>query len=277
MAIDRREMLKRTSLATLGMTGFGIGYCGCRTAPMTGRRQLMLVPEGKEITLGATAFEETVGSQPLSTNQHASEMLNRVGNRIAAVSGRSDYDWEFKLLASGEQNAFCLPGGKVAFYEGILPVCEDEAGLAVVMSHEVAHALARHGGERMSQNMGVEGAKMMVDRIAKSRLPDHSDKILQAYGVASKYGVLLPYSRRQESEADHIGIMLMSEAGYDPTVAPAFWQRFGNLKSGEKQPEFLSTHPADARRAEDLMALMDKASQIYSGAKNKFGRGEKLI
>jgi predicted Zn-dependent protease len=277
MDMDRREMLKRTSLATLGMTGLGIANCGCRTAPMTGRRQLMLVPEGKEITLGATAFEETVGSQPLSTNQHASEMLNRVGNRIAAVSGRSDYKWEFKLLASAEQNAFCLPGGKVAFYEGILPVCEDEAGLAVVMSHEVAHALARHGGERMSQNMGVEGAKMMVDRIAKSRLPDHSGKILQAYGVASKYGVLLPYSRRQESEADHIGIMLMSEAGYDPTVAPAFWQRFGNLKSGEKQPEFLSTHPADARRAQDLMALMDKASQIYSTAKTKYGSGERLI
>lgn len=276
MDMNRRQMIKRTGWAALGFTGLGIGFCGCRSAPLTGRKQLMLVPEGQEITLGATAFQETIGSEPLSQNQPASEMLTRVGKRIAAVSGRSDYEWEFKLLASPEQNAFCLPGGKVAFYEGILPVCQDEAGLAVVMSHEVAHALARHGGERMSQNMGVDGAKMVIERVAQSRLPDYSDRILQAYGAASKYGVLLPYSRKQESEADHIGLMLMAEAGYDPKVAPAFWQRFGSLKEGEQQSEFLSTHPTDARRAEDLMALMNQANSIYSKATTQYGNGERI-
>jgi predicted Zn-dependent protease len=244
---------------------------------VTGRRQLLVVPEGQEITLGAQAFQETITQEPASQNTRLSEMVNRVGQRIAAVAGRNDYQWDFRLISSEQRNAFCLPGGKVAIYEGIMPVCEDEAGLAVVMSHEIAHALARHGGERMSQNMVVDGAKVFAEKIVGNYAPSKKEILMQAYGVGTKYGVLLPYSRKQESEADHIGLTLMSKAGYDPNVAPSFWTRFGNMKeAGGQTPEFMSTHPSDARRADDLLKLMDEANSIYSISATKFGRGEQV-
>ena len=238
----------------------------------------MLMPEGQEISLGQQAYQETISTETVSQNSRLNQMVNRVGQRIAQVADRNDYQWEFRLIAAATQNAFCLPGGKVAIYEGILPVCQDEAGLAVVMAHEVAHALARHGGERMSQNMAVDGAKKIVEKIAGAYVPDRQDLLMQAYGVGSKYGVLLPYSRHQESEADHIGVVLMAKAGYDPTVAPSFWTRFGNMKGADGQtPEFMSTHPADTRRAQDLVKWMDEASSHYQSAKTKIGRGESIL
>ena len=277
MKINIQKVDRRTVLKTLGMASLGFCFCGCRTAPVTRRPQLMLMPEGKEISLGSEAFQETISNEPASQNTRLSNLVNRVGQRIASVADRNDYDWDFRLIASPTQNAFCLPGGKVAIYEGILPVCESEAGLAVVMSHEIAHALARHGGERMSQNMAVDGAKMVAEKIIGSYAADKKDILMQAYGVGSKYGVLLPYSRRQESEADHIGLNLMAKAGYDPSVAPSFWTRFGSVKEGEQQPEFLSTHPASQRRATDLLNLMDEASSIYANSPQKYGEGESLI
>ncbi|MFK7768848.1 MAG: M48 family metallopeptidase [Mariniblastus sp.] len=270
--MDRRSAIK-------GISVFGIGacICGCRTAPVTGRRQLMLMPEGQEISLGSQAYQETMSAEPVSKNNRLSEMVNRVGQRIANVAGRNDYQWEFKLISSETQNAFCLPGGKVAIYEGILPVCEDEAGLAVVMSHEIAHALARHGGERMSQNMVVDNAKIVAEKLVGTYAASKKEILMQAYGMGSKYGVLLPYSRKQESEADHIGLNLMAKAGYDPSVAPSFWTRFGSLKPGEQTPEFMSTHPADARRASDLQELMPEASSIYARTTTKHGRGDSVV
>ncbi len=274
----KQSINRRTALKTIGATGLGACLCGgCRTAPVTKRRQLMLMPEGQELALGSEAYQETISSEPASQNTRLSQMVNRVGQRIAAVSNRNDYQWEFRLIGSQTQNAFCLPGGKVAIYEGILPVCQDEAGLAVVMSHEIAHALARHGGERMSQNMAVNGVKMVAEKLVGTYAADKKEILMKAYGVGSKYGVLLPYSRRQESEADHIGLNLMAQAGYDPTVAPDFWTRFGSLKAEGQQPEFLSTHPADQRRAADLLKLMDESKTLYAGAKQKFGRGEELF
>ena len=271
MRMDRRDML--TYAATSG-TGALLGFCGCKAAPMTGRNQLMLMPESQEISLGLKAYEEVVSAEPASTNAAMSDLIQSVGSRIANVANRSDFQWEFRLIASPTQNAFCLPGGKVAVYEGLLPVCENEAGLAVVMSHEIAHALARHGGERMSQEMAVGGAKEVLDRVLAAKVPDRQQQIMQAYGVASKYGVMLPYNRKQESEADHIGIMLMAQAGYDPTEAPRFWTRFGSLGGSTKPPEFLSTHPADARRAKDLMGLMAEAQSNYQKAPQKIGLGQ---
>ena len=271
-SIDRRTALKAISAASLGACLCG----GCRTAPVTKRPQLLLIPEGQELALGSEAYQETLASETVSQNTRLTEMVKRVGQRIAAVSDKDDYEWQFELIASPNQNAFALPGGKVAIYEGILPICQDEAGLAVVMSHEVAHALARHGGERMSQNIAVDKVKLVAEKLIGAYAADKKDILLQAYGVGSQYGVLLPYSRRQESEADHIGLNLMAQAGYDPTVAPDFWTRFGTLKSGEQQPEFLSTHPADDRRAADLLKLMDESKAIYSGAQQKFGRGEAI-
>ena len=271
--LDRRRLL-----INAGLGGLGIAGClgGCKSAPMTGRKQLILMPESQEMSLGLQAYNETLSEQEESRNVPLTQLVSRVGHRIADVSGRTDFDWEFRLIASQEQNAFCLPGGKVAVYEGILPICENEAGLAVVMAHEVAHALARHGGERMSQSMMNDGAKAVVDKIARNKVPEKADLLLQAYGVATEYGVILPYSRKQESEADHIGVMLMAQAGYEPNEAPRFWSRFSAM-GGDKPAEFMSTHPSDERRERDLLALMTEASTHYGSAAEKYGRGQSIV
>ena len=273
MQLTRRQMIQHSVMAGVG----SMFCCGCQSTPYTNRKRVVLIPESREIALGATAFQETLAEESMSTNRRLVEMVKRVGQRIASASGRRDYDWDFQLIASQTQNAFALPGGKVAIYEGILPVCQTEGGLAVVMSHEVGHAIARHGGERMTKSGVTDFLGSAVDSIAKAKLPDRADDLMKAYGVVSKFGVLLPYNRLQESEADHIGLMLMAEAGYDPTVAPSFWERFGRLK-GEGQPiEWLSTHPADSRRAADLLALMDEASAIYRKVSTKHGVGERIV
>lgn len=249
---------------------------GCRSAPVTGRKQMLFMPEDSEVSMGATAYQEVVAKEKLSTNAQYVDMVNRVGQRIAAVAGKPDYQWEFKVIASPEQNAFCLPGGKVAIHEGIIPICESESGLAVVMSHEIAHALARHGGERMSQGYAVDAAKQAVSYVTQSQDQVKRDALLKAYGVASQYGVILPYSRKHESEADHIGLMLMSKAGYDPAEAPRFWQRFAQANQNAAPAEFFSTHPSDQRRSADLLALLPEAQKLYDAAPVKFGRGEML-
>jgi len=271
---SRRQFLGQ--MASAGVVWGFCGLCGCRSVPETDRKQLLLLPESQELSLGAQAFSQVTVDAPESTNRPMTEVVRRVGQRIAEQSNRPDYQWEFKLLASNEKNAFCLPGGKVAIHEGILPVCQNEAGLAVVMSHEVAHALARHGGERMSQNMASQGVQQVVGRIARKQVPTQADLLLQAYGVGSEYLVLLPYSRKQESEADHIGLMLMSRAGYDPAEAPKFWSRFATLKEGEPTLEFLSTHPADDRRQRDLLARLDEAQGLYARSP-KLGIGQDLL
>lgn len=253
-----------------------VAFAGCQSAPVTGRKQMLLMPESQEVSLGLSAFNDVATKEPLSQNAQYNELVQRVGQRIAAVAGKPDYQWEFKVIASEQQNAFCLPGGKVAVYEGIIPICATEAGLAVVMSHEIAHALARHGGERMSQNMAVDGVKQAVSYVMQNQDQARKDIVMQAYGVGSQYGVLLPYSRAHESEADHIGLLMMARAGYDPREAPRFWQRFGSLKQGEKTMEFMSTHPSDARRAADLASLVPEALKAYEAAPEKFELGANI-
>jgi len=271
--LNRRQWISKASAVSASVVTTCACLGGCRSTPVTGRRQLILVPESQEMALGMQAFQKTVQNEAPSQNARLVSMVKRVGQRIASVAGRDDFQWEFHLIGSDQQNAFCLPGGKVAVYEGILPICVDEAGLAVVMSHEIAHALARHGGERMSQTMVVDGAKRVASQLAGKYIPNKQAILMQAYGVGTKYGVLLPYNRRQESEADEIGLTLMAHAGYDPTVAPAFWNRFGELK-GAATAEFLSTHPSDQRRSADLLKKMDAATTIYRSAPDKLGRGE---
>ena len=259
-----------------------VAVMGCRTVseqvPMTERtRPKLLTSEAKEIEMGQQAYAQILSEETLSTNAEAAAMVQRVGERIAAVSGRPDFAWEFKLVAGPTMNAFCLPGGKVAIYEGILPVCQSEAGLAVVMSHEVAHALARHGGERMNHEMLKNGvataARLGLNRTGVG-VDDKTVALMgQAYGVASKYGVILPYSRKHESEADVIGLKLMAEAGYDPSEAPHFWDRFSS-QSGSKPPEFFSTHPSDARRAADLRTQLPEALVRYKAAPQQYGLGD---
>jgi metalloendopeptidase OMA1, mitochondrial len=271
------EITRRQALGQLVVAGAAYCCCGCRTTPMTGRKQLLLVPEQQEIAMGLSAYEETTKKEKPSDNRQYVALVNRVGERIAKVADRPDYKWEFRAIASETQNAFCLPGGKVAVYEGIMPVCANESGLAVVMSHEIAHALARHGGERMSQNYAVDGVRKVVDYAMQKREEHNRELVMQAYGAASKYGVILPYSRKHESEADHMGILLMAKAGYDPAEAPRFWQRFSTMNQGQQPAEFLSTHPSDERRAKDLLALVPKAGELYQAAPAKYGVGEPVL
>lgn len=237
----------------------------------------MLIPEQQEIELGTQAFADVLADEDAPTSSRYQDVVRRVGLRIAGVSDRPEYQWETTVVAKNEQNAFCLPGGKIVVYEGILPVCENEAGLAVVMSHEVAHVLARHGGERMSQQSAVNGVQTAVSYALRNHEQVKQDAWMKAYGLATTYGVVLPYSRKHESEADHIGLMLMARAGYDPAEAPKFWTRFAASNAGGAKPEFLSTHPADSRRASDLEKLLPEALETYRGISAPIGVGQPLI
>lgn len=195
---------------------------GCRSAPVTERKQLMLIPESHEIEMGRSAFQQILEQEPLSSNAEYNELVTRIGQRIAAVANRPDYEWEFRVFASPEQNAFCLPGGKVGVYEGLIEMCQNEAELAVVLSHEVAHALQRHGGERMSHDYAKTSIENGLKYLSKGRDEVLQQRIMNAYSIGSKYAVILPYSRQHELEADKVGLLLMAQAGYDPTVAPGF-------------------------------------------------------
>lgn len=271
-AHSRRDFF--TLAGALGAFGCGSILCACRSVPMTKRRQLLLIPEKQEVTMGLSAYQQMTTQAPQSQDVRLTEMIKRVGYRIAAVADRPDYEWEFRLIADQTQNAFCMPGGKVAMYEGMLPICEDEAGVATVMAHEVAHALARHGGERMSQTMALDKAKIVAEKITGVYAPGKEQLVMMAYGAGSQYGVLLPFSRKHELEADQIGIMLMAQAGYDPHAAPRLWEKFASVKNGAGPSEFFSTHPSDLRRVEDLNQVLGEATKLYQAATTKLGFGE---
>lgn len=246
---------------------------GCTSVPVTGRRQLMVMSEAEENKLGLTAYQQVLEEEPLTKQNQVAELVRRVGNRIAAVANRPDFEWDFNVIESSTQNAFCLPGGKVAVYTGILPVCQTEAGLAVVMSHEIGHAIARHGGERMTHQTVQNTVKKGVEMLVKDKKDTTKNIVLTAYGAGAQYGAILPYSRKHELEADEIGIMLMAKAGYDPSEAPEFWERFSSIKEGAAPMEFLSTHPSDARRSSALREKLPEAMTLYQQATQKYGQG----
>lgn len=272
-----KTIIRKRSLWGLVLMLASIGvWSGCQTVPVTGRKQLLLLPEQAEIAMGASAYSELMAEEKLSRNEAAQRMVNRVGERIASVSGRDDFDWEFRLIESDQMNAFALPGGKVAVYEGILSICQNEAGLAVVMSHEIAHALARHGGERMRDSAAIEVVQEGFDYLTKDSDEFQRKLILGVYGGATKYGIALPNSRAQEAEADQIGLILLARAGYDPREAPGFWDRFAAIKSGEAPIEFMSTHPSDAHRAAALREQLPKALEQYQQAPVKYASGEMI-
>jgi predicted Zn-dependent protease len=240
-----------------------LAVAACETAPITGRTQLMIVPEGTEVQMGLESYQQILGKSKLSTDAKLTEQVNRVGRRIAESTGRLDYQWEFKLIEDKQVNAFCLPGGKVAVYTGILPVTRDDAGLAAVLGHEVAHAVARHGGERMSQQLAVEGFTVAA---AQTLLAGRDPRIIQlgtvALGAGATVGVLLPWGRAQESEADRLGLIYMAKAGYHPSAARDLWVRMGE-SSKNSQPEFLSTHPLPATRVAQIEGWIPEALKYY--------------
>lgn len=233
----------------------------CQTTA-TGRRQLLLVSESEEAQLGLSAYQDVLKDVKLSTNAEQIAQVERVGKRIAAAADRPDFKWEFKLIDDDKTvNAFCLPGGKIAVYSGLLPVAQSDAGLAAVIGHEVAHATLRHGGERMSQSTLVQlGEQAIVVGMSKND-PAVVNAVRGAYGIGAQVGVLLPYSRTHETEADKVGLLFMAKAGYDPQEAVEFWKRMGAGASGGI--EFLSTHPSPATRVADLEKALPFAMKEY--------------
>jgi len=232
---------------------------GCATVPVTGRRSFNLIPESQAIAMGEDAYQQVLSESKLITSGPDYEMVVEVGNRIAAVADES-YDWEFALIDDPNTvNAFCLPGGKVAVYTGILPVARNADGLAVVMGHEIAHAVARHGSERMTDALAIQVAGTGLESLLGGTSEGSRNLIMAAYGVGAQIGVLLPFGRSQESEADHIGLIYMARAGYDPQEAPRFWERMNAQSGGGAPPEFLSTHPNPENRVRQLREWMPEA------------------
>ncbi|MBI5755897.1 MAG: M48 family metallopeptidase [Nitrospirae bacterium] len=235
----------------------------CQTAPVTGRSQLILIPESMEIELGLTAYKDVIKKARLSEDREIVDMVNRVGRRIAAAAEREEYKWEFNVIENDKIiNAFALPGGKVAVYTGILRYTENEAGLAAVMGHEVAHALVRHGGERISAGILAQLGMIGLSAAVRNKDPAAISAVNQAYGLGVNVGVLLPFNRSQELEADRIGIVLMAKAGYDPNEAAAFWRRMMKAKD-KAPPEFLSTHPTTERRVKEIERWIPEAMKYY--------------
>ncbi len=214
--------------------------------------------------MGLTAYEEILKKENLSADVQATQMLQRVGWRIASAANRPDFSWEFKLIDNDKvANAFCLPGGKVFVYSGILKYTVTEAGLATVVGHEVAHALARHGAERMSLELLSRLGETAIEAAISAHSPEAVSTFQTAYGLAANIGIILPYSRTQEYEADRIGLVLMARAGYDPREAVRFWRRLSHSKNQPSPPAFLSTHPTDEDRIREIELFLPRALAEY--------------
>ena len=259
--------MKRFLIHSLFLLVAIIGFTGCRSVPITGRKQLMLTTSGYENELGVTSYAEYKEKFPRSTNETYNRALDNCGRAIAEASGQTDFDWQFTVLQTDTQNAFCLPGGKVAVYSGIMDVMQNEAELAFVVAHEVGHAIARHGGERMSWGYLQSFGGILV------ALGFQSDLASSAYSISTQVGVMLPFSRSNESEADLIGLILMSRAGYNPQAAVQFWSRFSQDSKSSMLGNLMSTHPCDAKRIEAMKQNMAMAEAEYQKAQNKKGFG----
>ncbi len=242
-----------------------VALLSCTTAPETGRQQLLLVSPVEETQLGLQAFHQIKQQTPVVQQGKDVAMLQQVGAKISAVAPLPSARWEFVLFEDQSPNAFALPGGKVGVNTGILPITKDETGLATVIGHEVAHAVARHSAERISHSMLVQLGGAGLSAALGSDPGATGDLVKQAYGLGSQLGVMLPYSRTHELEADELGLLYMARAGYDPREAIGFWKRFAayNAQRGGAPPEFLSTHPLDQRRIAALERAMPRAVADY--------------
>ncbi|MFO7820572.1 MAG: M48 family metallopeptidase [Lentisphaeria bacterium] len=261
----RQKILSAGLRVLLFASGVGLLFsaASCTTMPLTGRSQLTLVPQSTMNSMSSQQYQEFLNEAEVITGTKEAEMVQRVGKRLQRAAEYhlqsksmaeqiNEYDWEFNLIKDDSLNAWAMPGGKVVVYSGLLPVAEDDKGLAVVVGHEIAHALARHGNERMSQALAFQLGGMALST-AISKEPEETQRLwMAAFGLGAQYGVLYPFSRTHETEADRIGLMLMSLAGYDPHAALAFWERMMEKKDQPSPPEFLSTHPADDSRISNL-------------------------
>ena len=240
---------------------------GCKTNPRTGRGQMLIYSSDQMNKLGAQAYLEMTGpgsKVKIETDTRLTAPLRRVGAAVSAAANVPEWDgqWEYKLIRAKSINAWALPGGKIAFYTGIYPILKDEAGMAIVMGHEVMHAILEHGNERMSQ------AALTTAAVAAASIGFHDseyrNEIVGALGAGAAYGVILPFSRKHESEADEFGLYLAARAGYDPEAAIGVWERMAKLSEGKRTPELLSTHPDPLHRIENMKRWMPKARELYN-------------
>lgn len=266
--------VKKIIIICIFSIGITVGFVECHKNAVTGKRSLNLVNENELMTMSAQEYNKFLSEHPpLPPSDDRVEMVRRSGERIqkavedfykskGLASEIANYKWEFNVVDEPTINAWCMPGGKVVVYTGLLPVTKDEKSLAVVMGHEVAHAVARHGNQRMSSSMLAQFGGLILS-VAVSQKPQVvQDIFLQSFGVGTGLG-LLSYSRKHETEADKMGLIFAASAGYDPEAAVTFWQRMASSSSGQKPPELLSTHPSDEKRISDLKAFMPEAKKYY--------------
>lgn len=253
---------------------------GCSQNKITERKQLNLVSNEFMISMADTQYQAVMRQNKVVTSGKELELVRTVAGNIASAvetyykannmsAALKGYKWEFNLLDSKVVNAWCMPGGKIAVYTGLLPVTQDKHGLAVVLGHEVAHALAEHGKERFNQQLLAQGGALTLELFMAQKAPLTRDIYLQAFGVATELGVLLPFSRKQELEADRLGLMFAARAGYNPTSAIGLWERMEKLSQGAKPPEFASTHPSEESRIEALKKIMPDAIRLYEASNKK--------
>lgn len=253
----------------------------CASVPHTGRRQFNVVSDDQLNTLGLRAFNEIVAKEPQSKDKRLTEIVARIVDKVskaAEVVDKPGFQWDIRVVEKDTPNAFCLPGGKIVVYSGIVPYARNEAGLAAVIAHEVAHAVARHGGERLSQHAALKGAVSVGGEIMKSedgKLDQKSRLLLGALGLGGTVGIVLPYSRVHEFEADRIGQMYMARAGYDPKSSIDLWTRMSQIKK-PPIPAWLSTHPSDEARVQKLKEFLPDAMKSYAEAPEKHGLGVPL-
>jgi predicted Zn-dependent protease len=261
----------KTSAAAILLAAFLA--IACATVPITGRRSLNIIPTDTINSMSFQQYSDFVSNNKLSTNDSQVQTVKRVGRKIQraveeyfaannASQSLKGYAWEFNLVEDSLANAWCMPGGKVVVYTGILPITRDETGLAVVMGHEIAHAVANHGNERMSQGLLMQMGGMALAKALEEKPEETQQLFMLAFGIGANVGVLLPYSRLHESEADHLGLIFMAMAGYNPAKAVDFWQRMAAGKQGAP-PEFLSTHPSDETRIRKIRELLPEAMNYY--------------
>jgi predicted Zn-dependent protease len=261
-----------------GIFSLAIFLVSCSTVPVTGRSQLSLIPGSTMLSMSAQQYGEFLKTNPPSKDQNGTQLINKVGKRIQTAVEQyfaqqkmseqlEGYKWEYNLVDSKDVNAWCMPGGKVVVYTGILPVTKDENGLAVVLGHEISHAIAEHGNERMSQELVTQLGGMALLEALKKKPQETQQLWMTVFGVGAQLGALLPYSRLHENEADHLGLIFMAMAGYDPNTSVQFWQRMAAMKSGQAPPEFLSTHPSDQTRIENIKKEIPEAMKYYKPAK----------
>ena len=260
-------MKKLTSLLIIAL----LLLSSCGSVPLTGRKQILLVSDQEVLASSLTQYSDYMKSAPVSTNAKGKAMVTRVGKKIAAATEQylksngmeaevRNFAWEFNLVKDDQVNAFCMPGGKIVVYEGLLKLVSSDDELAVVVGHEVAHAVAKHSNERMSQQLMTQyGAQILTQALSnKSAAIQKAGSTI--YGLGAQYGLTLPFSRKHESEADYMGLIFMTMAGYDPNVAITFWQKM-SASGGAKVPEFMSTHPSDATRINDIKKILPELNK----------------